>query len=344
MGAMRDLRDDPAAIPELRGVDAGVPGAPLPADRGRQARSPASIPPRGWLDVTFRVFDQLGADRVLLIGAGIAFYGFLALVPAFVAVVSVYGLISSPADVTDLIDSYLGAAPKELQDFVETQLELVASRTSSTLGTTLALSVLGAVWTSSGGVAALLQGINVAYDEDDERNFAIRRLWAAAGTLVAGVFVVATVFLIAVGPRLLDEVGLGTTARAVLGWGRWPLLALLFVAALTVLYRTTPDRRPARWRWITPGAFIATLVWLGGSALFALFAANFANYDETYGSVAGFVVLLLWLWITNVSILLGAEINSELERQTVVDSTIDPVAPLGRRGAYAADTLGDVRH
>jgi membrane protein len=186
----------------------------------------------------------------------------------------------------------------------------------------------------------MIGAINAAYDEKESRKFFRLRGLALLLTIGAILFLLLAVGLIAVLPPLLENLGLGDTGRTVASVFRWPVLALGFALALAVLYRVAPDRDDAEWRWISPGAIVATILWLVGSFLFSIYTANFASYNETYGSLGAVVVLMLWLLLTAYAIIGGAELNAEIERQTVRDSTQGRDRPLGRRDATAADTVG----
>jgi membrane protein len=270
----------------------------------------------------------------------VAFFGLLALVPGLIALVSVYGLVADPTDVERQVEDVLGAAPSEVRDVVAQQLQSITEDAGSALTLTLVISVLLALWSASSGVANLIAGINAAYDEEETRGFVKVRGLSLAFTVGAIVFLVGSFVLIAVLPSVLADTGLGSAGRVVVGVVRWALLLVAMLFALTVLYRFGPDRDDPEWKWVTPGAVVATLLWLAGSALFAVYTANFGSYNETYGSLGAVVVVMLWLWISALAVLLGAELNAELERQTVHDTTIGRTQPMGTRRAVAADTLG----
>jgi membrane protein len=274
---------------------------------------------------------QAKEDRLVLLSAGVAFFGLLALVPGLVALVSVYGLVADPADVSRHVEDLLGAAPSEVQDFAEQQLRSVAAGAGGATGVGLAVSVVVALWSASSGMKQLVEALNATYDEQEGRGFVRVRGLALLLTIGAVLFVVVAVGVIAVVPALVP----GPVALL-----RWPLLGAAFVAALAVLYRVAPSRDEPDWRWVTPGALVATALWLVASALFSIYVANFGSYNETYGSLGGIVVVMLWLFLTAASVLVGAELDAELERQTVADSTHGPDEPMGDREAYAADTVG----
>jgi membrane protein len=309
-------------------------------DRGRSADIPTQVPARGWKDVLTRVKVEAKQDNVSLLGGGVAFFGLLALIPALVALVSLYGLFADPADVERQMEDTLTAAPAEVRDLITQQLSSITDSASGALGLTAILSILVALWSASSGVKNLIAGVNAAYDEDETRGFVKLRAVSLAFTLGAILFVVVSILLIAVLPSVLADTGLGTAGRFIVGGLRWVLLFVAMLLGLSLLYRYGPDRDGARWSWVSPGAILATVLWLIGSVGFAIYTANFGKYNETYGSLGVVVVVMLWLWITALAVLLGAELNAELERQTKKDTTRGDPQAMGHRRATAADTVG----
>lgn len=308
--------------------------------RGRDADKPGEIPLRGVKDVVRRVRTEAKADNVPLLSAGVAFYSLLALIPGLGAVISIYGLVAKPASVRQQVISSLSAAPKEARDLVAAQLTSIASSSHGSTVIAVTIGVVLALWTASTGVAHLMQAINIAYDEQDERGFVRRRAIALLFTVGATLMLAASFVVIAVLPAWLANTGLGLAARVTASLLRWMLLLAVMIAALAVLYRYTPDRDEPKWRWVSTGAAVAAVVWVIGSIAFSVYTANFAKYNKTYGSLGAVVVLMLWLYLTSLAIILGAEINAELERQTVKDTTTGPAQPIGQRNADAADTIG----
>ncbi|UDY38054.1 YihY/virulence factor BrkB family protein [Dermatobacter hominis] len=264
----------------------------------------------------------------------------LALVPALIAMVSLYGLVADPSDVTRQVEDLAGSLPASAQDLLTEQMDGLVERSSAGLSVAVIVSLALALWSASSGMQHLIEALNAAYDEDESRGAIKLRLLSLLLTAAAVVGVVVAVGLIAALPALLDSTGLGDAAQTVLNVLRWPALAVLFAVALAVLYRKAPDRDPARVQWLSWGAVIATVIWIVASLLFAVYVDRFSSLGETYGSLAGIVVLMLWLQLTAAAVLIGAEVNAELERQTTADSTVERPEPLGRRGAEAADTVG----
>jgi membrane protein len=305
---------------------------------GGKAERPAQIPARGWTQVAKRGWKEAKADQVPLLAAGVAFYAFLAIFPALIAIVSIYGLFADPSTIANQLNSLTAALPDEAAQIITDQVTTLSSR-RQTLGISLLLAVLIALWSASAGISNLLTAINVAYDEEEKRGFVKKRLMSLGLTLAAIVFMVIILALVAVLPPLLKAV-FGTGAlRWVLQILGWLVMVVLVAAGLAILYRLGPDRDAPRMKWVSVGAVVATFVWLVASIGFSIYTSTFGNYAKTYGVFAGIVVLLFWLWLTMYAILLGAEINAEAEQQTIADTTKGEEKPLGERGAVKADSI-----
>lgn len=308
--------------------------------RGREAGKPSDIPAAGWKDIAIRVKESLRDDQVLLLAAGVAFFSLLALAPTLAAIVSLYGLVSSPADVERQIADMTAGLPAEARTLLSDQLKTIVSASPAGLGFGLLVGVLTSLWSASAGMKQTMEAINVAYDEDETRKFLRLRGTALALTLAAIAVTIVMLGLIAVLPAVLNAAGMGSAGEVAVSILRWPVLAALMVGGLAVLYRYAPDRDKPRMAWVTWGAGVATLLWLVGSALFAIYVATFSSYNETYGSLGAVVVLLLWLYLTGFCVLLGAEVNAEMEHQTARDTTRGSEQPMGTRDAFVADSVG----
>jgi membrane protein len=307
-----------------------------PTDHGRDATTPSEIPARGLRDVAFRVKHEIDDDHTVLSAAGAAFFGFLAVIPALAAVVSILGLLTSPSEAAERADSLFASLPSEAQELLTAQLESVAGRADTTLSLSLVVSVLLSLWSASSGMGHLIEAVNVTYDEHDDRGWIRNKALSLAFTVGAIAFVLFALGGIAALPAVLDRLDLPGWLQLVY----WPVLLAGFAVGLAVLYRYAPDRDEPEWRWVSWGSAIAVVVWLLGSIAFRVYAAGFADYDESYGSLGAVVVLLLWLHLTAFVVLLGAQINAELEHQTAHDSTVGRDRPLGERDAEMADTIG----
>jgi membrane protein len=310
--------------------------------RGRNADKPTDVPPQGWLDVLMRTKQQLGEDNLTIVSAGVAFYGFVAVVPALIALVAIYGLIADPAQVASQVEALATVLPGEVLPLLREQMERITSNDNAA-GIGAIVGVLLAIYSSANAMKALITGLNIAYDETEKRGFIKLSLVAIILTLGAIIGAALAVGLVAILPSILQRLNIPGGVELLLNLVRWPLLVGGFLGSLAVLYRYGPSRNNAQWRWVTPGALVAAGLWLLGSLAFSIYVSKFASYDKTYGPLGAVVVFLMWLYISALTVLIGAELNAELERQTKRDTTEDPEKPMGTRGANAADTLGPSR-
>ena len=315
------------------------PRAVANGDHGRQADAPQQIPPRGWKDIARRTLTEVKADQVPLLGAGVAFYALLSLFPAIIAGVSIYGLVADPRTVQDQINQLTTMLSPETAKIVGTQLRQVTSGAGGALGLATVIGILTALWSASSGMKALITGVNLAYDERERRKFAKLRGLSIVLTLGAMVLMAVALTLIVAFPALADS--WPTVLRWTVGVLRWVLLAVLVLLGLAVLYRYAPDRDQPRWAWVSWGSAVATVLWILASVAFSIYANSFGNYNKTYGALAGVIILMFWLYLTAVIVLVGAELNTEMELQTARDTTTGPARPMGQRDAHAADHLAE---
>jgi membrane protein len=306
-------------------------------ERGRDARSPREIPKRGWWEILKRTRREVSRDNVPLVAAGVAFYSLLALPPALAAMIALWGLFAEPADIQVQIEQLSQTLPPEAASVVIDQLKNVASRSSSTLGWTALIGFLLSLWSARAAVNAMIGALNIVYEEEEERGFfrlVFATLLLTLAALAGGVL---ALLLVAGVPALLNLIGLDGAAEVIVHIVRWLVLIALVMAGLAALYRFGPSRHRAQWHWVSWGAATAAALWIIASAGFSLFVSNFGKYGETYGAIAGVVLLLLWLWLSAYVALVGAEINSEMELQTRRDTTTGPEKAMGERDAYVAD-------
>lgn len=301
---------------------------------GERAEKPTEIPAGGWWQIVSRGLAEAKKDQVPLLGAGVAFYAFLALFPGIIALVTIYGFFADPSVIAGQVQS-LAALPEEVRQLIVDQVE---NRDRSALGWGAVISVAVALFSASGGVSQLMLAINAAYDEEESRNFVMQRAIALAVTVGAIVFLSLMLGIVAVLPAVLRGLfGDSPVLGFLLQIGSWLVLVVLVMAALAVLYRVAPQRDAPKVRWVSVGAAVATALWLVGSIGFSLYVTFFGNYAATYGVLAGIVILLFWLWLTSYAVLLGAEINAEAEQQTAADTTRGTPKPAGTRDAVKAD-------
>jgi membrane protein len=281
---------------------------------------------------------EIKDDNVALLAAGVAFYFWVALIPAIIGAVMIYGLVADPQQITSQIESLLSSLSSEAQSVISDPIESAAA-SGGLIGTIISLA--GVLWSASGGMNGLIKGVGVAYDEPDERNFVVKRGLAILLTLGGIVALALSVLLIAVIPGLLGNLGLGSAAQTAVNVLRWPLLAVVIMASLAIVYKVGPDRDDPKMRWASWGAVVATILWLIGSGLFSLYVSNFGSYNATYGALAGVIILNLWLFLTAFIVLFGAELNSEMEAQTRKDTTRGEPVPMGEREAVKADNVAE---
>jgi membrane protein len=249
--------------------------------------------------------------NLTLVAAGVAFYAFLAFVPALIAFVSIYGLVADPSTVKAQVHDSAAALPAEVQRFLVFQLTSIINANHAGVSLTLVIAIVIALWSASGGMAALITGIRIVHDCEQPKSFVSRRAQALVLTFGAVIFLGAVVFLIAVLPPLLAHAGLGKGGRIAFGIIRWPLLGLVMAIGVGLLYRiAAPDNVAGFFGFLTPGTGVAILGWLVVSAGFGVYTANFARYSKTYGALASIVVVLLWLWLSSLLVLIGAEVDA----------------------------------
>ncbi len=290
----------------------------------REATWPSHIPARGWRDIAFRVAADISRTNLSLIAAGLAFFAFLAIPAALTALVALYGLAFDRSAVQGQLAALKGVIPADVVGILSGELTRITSSSGSKLSFALALSVVIALWSARSGTSSLMSALNIAYGESEKRSlfrfYFDAMMLTACGTL----FAILAVALVAVLPAAIAVLPLGDYAKAAAAGARWPVLLLLVTLSFAAIYRYAPCRTLVRWRWVSWGAAIATVLWLGGSALFSLYVSSFATYDRTYGSLGAVVALLMWLYFSCFVVLLGGTINAEMEHQTVREGMAGP--------------------
>lgn len=308
--------------------------------RGRDARSPGEIPARGWFEVLKRTAAEINRDHLPLISAGVGFFFLLGLFPALAAMVSIYGWLADPTTVTAHLDQIARVLPQEAASIIHSQAEKLAAQ-DSTAGWGAVVGVFLALWAGSKAMKGMVEALNIAYKQDESRGLVKKQAVYLGLTFLAVLVGVLSIILIAVAPVVVDFLPLAEWGKQVIVWLRWPILLILGMTAIAAIYRYGPSRRQAEWRWVSWGAGAATVLWLAASALFSLYVTSFGNFNETYGSFGAVVVLMLWLYLTAFFILIGAELDAELEHQTAHDTTVGDDKPIGTRDAYVADHVAD---
>lgn len=308
--------------------------------RGRDAVVPEAIPAKGLRDVLWRVVHEISKDRVTLIAGGVTFYLLLALFPALAALVSIYGLVADPATMADHLRELAGLLPPGAFDLIADRIQKLVETRSSTLGMTFFVGLAVALWSSHSATLAVFDAMNIAYEETEKRGLIRLNLLALCFTICAMLAAALVIGLVAVMPVALSFLWLDQVKEHLALFLRWPLLLLITIASTTAVYRFGPSREPAKLRWMTWGAVLVSVLWFAMSMGFSFYLDHFANYSATYGTLGALIGFLVWVWLSIVILIVGGELNAELEHQTAMDTTTGAPRPMGMRGAYVADTLG----
>jgi membrane protein len=308
--------------------------------RGRQASHPMQIPWRGWYDIIWRTYREMNSDRLLSIAGGVSFFILLAIFPAITALVSAYALFFNTSTIINNLSLLNDVVPDNVLSIVHEQAARIASNSSPALSIGFVVGMFVSLWSAMSGVKAMIDAVNVIYEQKESRSFIKLNLVALAFTLAGCAAFLLAIAAIVVLPLILSPIGLGSLTETLTRIARWPVLFLVLLIGLALLYRYGPDRRAARWQWVTVGSAFAAVTWMVASFLFSWYLTSFANYNATYGSLGAVVGLMIWLWISTIVVLLGSELNAEIEHQTARDSTVGKDKPLGARGAVMADTVG----
>jgi membrane protein len=327
-------RQEPTLVQMSRAAEPG---------RGRGATTPREIPWRGWSDVLWRTYEQVQEDRIMSIAAGVVFYALLALFPAITALVSLYGLFAQSSTIQEHLAFLTTMWPGAALTIIDEQIARVVSKGNTQLGFGFLIGLGIALWSANAGMKALIDALNIVYEEEEKRGFFKLNLVTLAftvGAILSLLFAIAAVVAL---PLLLERLGLGGFTNLLVEYGRWPILMLGLIVGLAVLYRYGPSRKEPKWKWVSIGSLLASALWIAGSAALSLYLEKYAHYDATYGTLGTGIGLMVWMWMTTIVILLGAELNSEMEHQTAADTTEGRPKPLGARGATMADTVGEAQ-
>ena len=291
-----------------------IPGAPeTPWELGRSS----------WIAVFKRTIKEFSKDRVTSVAGGVTFFALLALFPAITALVSIYGRVADPATIADNLEMLNRFLPGSAIDLIAGQVTAIASAPKTALSIAGVVSILAALWSANGGMKALIEALNVAWFETEKRSFIKLNLVSLAMTLGAIIGIIVLLGVIAILPALLKIVFMGSGAETLMNLLRWPLMVIVLILGLAVIYRFGPSKDDLAWQWISPGAVLATAGLLIASIGFSWYAANFANYNETYGSLGAGIAMMMWLWIAAIVVMTGAELNSEVERQIKIENGLE---------------------
>jgi membrane protein len=308
--------------------------------RGRRSKSPFKIPWAGWKDILWRTYQRIDEDRLLATSAGVVFFGLLAIFPAITALVSFYGLFANPSTISANLQTLAMMLPEGTFQIIEDQVGRVVSKGNTALGATFLFGLVLAIWSANAGVKSVIDALNVAYEEREQRSFIRLNLVSLAFTVGGIAALLLMVGAVVAFPLALNHLGLAPESKLIVALARWPLLFIILLIALAILYRLAPSRDAPRWEWLSIGAVTADVLWIAGSALLSWYLSEFANYNATYGSLGAAIGLMMWMWMSAIVIMFGAELNSEIERQALQDTTTGQPRPLGSREAVSGNTVG----
>jgi membrane protein len=308
--------------------------------RGRMARTPSEIPARGWKDILLRVYQNISEHRVVALAAGVTFYTLLAIFPAIGALVAVYGLFADPATLGAKLGTLSGVLPGGTIDVIHDQLTRVASQRGSALGLTFIVGLAISLWSANAAMKSIFDTLNIVYSEREKRSFITLNAISLAFTAAGIAFVLIALGAMVALPPALNHLGLSEVTELIAKVARWPALFVAVSLALALIYRFGPSREKPKWRWITWGSALAALMWLVASILFSWYTQNFGSYNKTYGSLGAVIGFMTWIWLSAIVILIGAELDAEMEHQTMRDTTEGAPKPMGARRAAMADTVG----
>jgi len=311
--------------------------------RGRAARHPHRIPLLGWRDIIWRTFREISVDRLPAVAGGVTFYTLLAIFPAIGAFVSLYGLFADIGAVEKQLQEMSSVFPASVVNIIGEQMLRLASQEQAKLGVAFGVSLLLSIWSANASMKALFDGLNIAYDEDEKRNFVTKTIWTYAFTFCALLYAIVLASVLIAAPVIFERVGLSSAAVIWIPL-RWLIVLAVTALAFALLYRFGPCRARPRWRWVVWGSVFGAAAWLLGSLGFSLYVNNIAHYDDTYGPLGAVIAFMVWMWFSIMTVLVGAELNAEIEHQTAIDSTTGPEKPMGERGAAMADTVGLAFH
>ena len=270
---------------------------------------------RGPLDVIRIVVKRVSAQRIVLVAAGVTFYSLLALFPGIAALVALYGIVADPVTISTQLDKVAFLLPQGGIDVVRDEIARITAQPRSTLGLTFLVSLGISLWSANGGMKALFEVLDVVYLEKETRGFigvtAISLAFVVGGIVFA---IIAITGVVAV-PIALHFIGIPPVGKSIISYARWPILFIIVAIAIAVVYRFGPDRKRAHWRWISWGSATASLAWIATSVAFSWYTENFGSYNKTYGSLGAVIGFMTWIWLSTIVFLIGAEIDSVLERQ-----------------------------
>ena len=309
------------------------------SDRGKQASAPEQIPARGWFDIAKRTAKKFSDNKLMSEAASVTFFALLSLFPAVTALVSIYGLFMDPSTIQSHLNSVAGFIPSGGMQIIEEQVKRLTQSPHGGLSVGASVGILAALWSANQGAKAMLSALNDVYGERESRGFFKLTAVSLAFTVGGIAASLVGIILVLVLPIAFDAIGLGSALDLVMKIARWPFMLIGLMAALAVLYRFGPSRHRAQWRWVTWGGVVGAVSWVALSFGFSWYVEHFGSYNKTYGSLGAVIGFMTWIWLSSTVLLLGAQVNAEMETQTAKDTTVGGEKPPGTRGASAADSI-----
>jgi len=291
-----------------------------------RSRNPYFQPWRFWRRVLLNTYEQINKDRLLAVAAGVVFYALLAIFPAVTAFVSLYGLFASPETVSEHIQLLSYVLPEGALDIIQDQISRIVANTESGLSLAFLIGVAIALWSANAGVKAIMDALNVVQNTQEKRSFIRLNAISLGFTMASILFLLLAVGAVVAFPLVMSVFGLGEMVGTATWLVRWPLMLIGVMLALSVLYRFGPSGNTGKWRLFSPGIVFATLAWLAGSGGLSYYLSSFANYNATYGSLGAAIGLMMWMWLTSIVVLLGAELDNEIDKLTAASDLSRPTA------------------
>jgi membrane protein len=287
--------------------------SPENKDKRNKIQSPTEISFSGWKTILVDVKDQIAENNVVIVSAGVGFFGFLAIFPAIMALISIYGLAMDPRQIEEQLTKISSVVPEQTYEILKQRVENFINTSGGTLGWGTAFGILFGIWSANKGTKSLFTGVDIAYETKSNRGFLKQNGLTLLFTFGAIILIILSVALIVAFPAIVNKISLPGNIESLVSWLRWLIMALILVSCISLVYAFAPERKRPKFKWVIPGSLLATVLWLIASWGFSYYISNFGNFGEIYGSIAAVVILMLWLYLSSFIILLGAELNAELE-------------------------------
>ncbi len=286
---------------------------------GKKLQSPTEISFSGWKDVMVKVKDKIGENHVMIVSAGVAFFGFLSIFPAIMALISIYGLAMDPQQVEEQLTRVSSMMPKQTYEVLRQQVEKFVNNSGGSLGWGTAFGILFGIWSANKGTKSLFKGVDIAYETKSNRGVLKQNALTLLFTFGAIILVILSAALIVAFPAIIESIDIPGNMQNLIDWLRWLVMGLILVGSISLVYGFAPEKKRPKFKWVISGALLSAILWLLASWAFSFYIRNFSNFGEIYGSLSAIVILMLWLYLSSFIILLGAELNAELEHHAKME-------------------------